>query len=338
MVGVGEAAARGKLPNSGTMRRLRSAAAGAPLEPEIYLVEGAIAQKRGQAARAVRFLLAARARDPRSPAARYLLADQYLRSGRTGEGLAELAVLTKLMPRAGVQLVPALQQYARAGGPLDPLRRLLRSNPLIEQQLLDSLSRDARNADLVVALGADRAEDIPGQWRANIVDRLLKEGQYRRAFQVWSRLSGVSGEPTATLFDPRFEQAGAPAPFNWSLADGGGGVAEPSDGGLRVLYYGREDLALASQATLLPPGHYRLQAKISGKLPGNGSVQWVVTCLGSGRELLRGPLSSNGSINFEFTVPNACEAQRVTLFGKAGELAQSADFRIGGLQLRRSAG
>lgn len=95
MAQVGEAAAQGQAPPQSAIQRLRQLTRVAPLRADPFLVEGAIAQRDGDIVRAEQLLLEARRRDPRSAAARYLLADLWLRQGRIADGIVEMAILSR---------------------------------------------------------------------------------------------------------------------------------------------------------------------------------------------------------------------------------------------------
>jgi type II secretory pathway component HofQ len=75
MAQVGQSAAQGQPPPQSTMETLRLLSRVAPLRSEPLLVQAAIAHRGGDPSLAERLLLEARRRNPRSAAARYLLAD-----------------------------------------------------------------------------------------------------------------------------------------------------------------------------------------------------------------------------------------------------------------------
>lgn len=337
MAQVGAAAARGATPPPAALGQLETLARGRPLAPEPFLVHGAIALQRGDADRAEALLAQARKRDPRAPAARYLLADLYLRTGRPLPAMAEMSILYRLVPKASGQLAPALAAYAETPGAQKQLEAILDSYPELEPALLRELSADARNTGLVLALaGRTRGRWPQGDWQQLLVETLIKGGDYARARAVWQRLSGVEA-PRAGLFNPGFDASDAPPPFNWQLTADRGGVADASSGGLQVLYYGRADLTLAAQTLLLPPGRYRLGMSLSGEVGDARSLRWTVTCLGSGTRLLELPLptgSGRRPAAGAFAVPaGGCAAQRLELVAEGREFPKEADFRISGLEL-----
>src|SRR5215210_2049870 len=78
MAQVGALAARGQPPSPAIFTRMEEVARKAPLAPEPFLVKGAVARVQGRNDVAERLFAQALARDPRSEAVRYLLADLYL--------------------------------------------------------------------------------------------------------------------------------------------------------------------------------------------------------------------------------------------------------------------
>jgi tetratricopeptide (TPR) repeat protein len=333
MAEVGAAAGRGADPNAETMAKLQRLAAEQPLSWEPFLVQGAIALRKGNVIRAEHLITSARNRAPRSPAARYLLADVYLRTGRPLQAMTEMAVLNRLVPAASVQLAPSLANYARTPGSVPQIRQILESYPELEAPLLAKLSWDPNNADLIMTLASAKRTAGPApDWQRLMLTTLVNNGQYEKAYTLWRKLAGLKGLPSG-FYDPGFAEISAPPPFNWQLAQGAGGVAERSSGSLQVLYFGRDNAELASQVLLLPPGRYRLAMNVSGDIASSNGVSWTVICLPSQRVELKLPAKA-GAISAEFVVPSGeCPAQRVTLGAEAPEIPDGADFRISGLQL-----
>lgn len=341
MVEVGTAAGQRRLPSAVTLHRLERIATMAPLAPEPLLVGAALAQKNGDSDRAERMLRQVRERNPRSIAARYLLADLFIRSGRFPLGVAELAVFSRFVPGAMEPLAPALAHYARTPGTLPQVKRILADYPDLRSPLLNQLATDTRNIDLILALAAPRsAAEQPASWELALVNNLVEEGAYQRAYGLWTRLAGVPAAARGTLFNPHFGRTRAPPPFNWNLASGSDGVADSDGEGLQILYFGRQDLTLASQLMLLPAGRYRLEMTVEGQRIDPGTMAWTVTCLpskqqvfllpivgGSDRRRLAGPFRVGGE---------DCAAQQLELRGFAKEFAQSAKIRVTGLRLTRS--
>lgn len=342
MVQIGQAAALGQLPSEPTMGQIRRLAYRAPIEPEPFLVQAALAQKRGEAARAEQLLLQARSRDPRSPAARYLLADHYIRRGDIVAGLREMSVMTRFVKGSADQLVPGLVAYAATPGAVPKLRQIVSDSPDLEPALLSALASDADNADLVLAIAGPStpAGGSAGQWRPKLLNSLVEQGNYDKAYSIWARFAGVK-TPASGLFRPDFTPSDALPPFNWTLAQAGG-LAEPSPrGGLHVIHYGRKETVLASQLLLLDPGRYELAMAVTGDVGADGQLRWRIRCLPSGRLAAEIPLTRSNAqkAGAQFVVPaSGCGAQRIALAGARMDIPRSSDASISPLRLSRAGG
>jgi hypothetical protein len=340
MAEIGARAARGQTPLAETMRQVEVIANKAPLAAEPFLVEGAMAQIEGRPEHAEQLFLAARMRDPRSAAARYFLADRYLRTMRVAPALEEIAALSRLYIDARAQFGPALATFAKMPGGVSQLRRFFRTSPELEPFVLADLAKDARNADLVLALWGRRPVDpkaLPPEWQGILIRKLIEQGQYAKAYAIWRRLAGVE-RGAGTIFNPGFRKLPAPPPFNWELT-GTGGVVEPTAGDrLQVIYYGRQDAVLAEQLLMLAPGRYELGMEISGPLGDEGEIGWTLSCMPRTDAIFQLPVTRKGRLTGKFTVPQNCPVQRLRLTALPGPFPQSQEFTIGGLTLTRESG
>ena len=141
-----------------------------------------------------------------------------------------------------------------------------------------------------------------------------------------------------TLFNPGFAKSTVPPPFNWNFATAGG-VVEPAGGNrLQVIYFGRDEAALAGQLLLLAPGRYRLSMDISDPPGEGGEIAWSLTCVPGKDALFRLPIERKGPLAVGFTVPQGCAAQRLELSGTPGDFPQSQDFSIGKFSLTEAVG
>jgi len=334
MEDVGKAAGANQTPGERTMADVHRLATERPLAWEPFLIQGAIALKSGDYARAEPLIRSARQRAPRSPAARFLLAESYLETDRPVEAMTEMAVLNRLVPAASAQLAPALAEYARSPGAIPRIRTILTSYPELETPLLAKLSWDPKNTDLILALATTSpTTGPPPDWQRLLLTTLVNDGQYDRAYAIWRKFSGAP-DLRGGFYNPTFADKAAPAPFNWEFAQGAGGVAEAGENGLQVLYFGRDSVALATQVLILPPGRYRLQVTASGNIASDSGIGWRAVCLPSQRSVLTLPLRS-GAVSGEFEVPVDCGAQRIMLAADAPDVPQSADFRVSDLELTR---
>lgn len=335
LVEVAEAAGGGEPVPPQTIRRLNRLSEISPLSPEPFLVAGATAVREGDYPRAERLLLHARTRAARSAAARYLLADLYLRQNRIGPALAELAVIRRLVPALSGTLAPALAQYiARTGGG-EEVRRVLREDPQLEDLLLTELAADHRNARTILELARPyrRVEPIPG-WHQRLVASLVEAGDYGAAYALWRRYASP-GDAEADLAS--FQRSSSPSPFAWTFAENSAGSANADGNGLQIFFTGRENVTLASRLVLLPPGSYLLSMTVRGRAPAEAAVGWSVTCMPEKRQVAYLAIAAAGQLARKFDVPSDCSAQRLELIGLGQTFPTTAEFTILEFQLKRLA-
>src|SRR5436190_15749151 len=173
---VGQTAAAGKPVGKAEVDRLLAASTKAPLAPEPFLVRGVWAQTEGKEAVAARALLEARRRDPRSVAARYFLADHYLKTGQTRLGLGEISTLARLVPQSLSRIAPYLAAYARSPGTAPEVKDMLRRHPDLEPWLLEALSGDPSNYRLAMSLWSGRGGDSASAWQRRLLNSLVAAG------------------------------------------------------------------------------------------------------------------------------------------------------------------
>jgi hypothetical protein len=336
LIEIAEAARGGRQVSAETLARIYAASRKAPLSPDPFLVRGVQAQMNRDLGLAERAFQAARLRDPRSLPARYFLADLYLRNGDARRGLPEIAVLARLVPQGASKVAPYVASYAqnRANWPI--LRDLFRDEPALEDASLMALAEDPKNADTVLALAHPERRNAATPWLSILVDRLTKAGDFRRARQIWSDVSGARLAPGALVFDPGFTQADAPPPFNWALTSSTVGLAERQQGrGLHVMFYGQQDGVLASQLLVLPPGRYRLSTNAPNAPEGASALRWTLVCARDSSTLASVPLDQAMARGWQFQVPPSCAAQRLELFGTSSDVARQTDLTIRSIELTR---
>ena len=332
LLDVASAAAHGRAVPAATRADVRRIARRAPLSPNPFLIEAAIAATKNKGAAAEQLLLAARKRDPRSRATRFLLADRYLRTNRVTAALVEMHVLVGLHGRGGEPFFPMLVAYARTPGSARYLKPFFKQYPRIESAVLSMLAVDARNADLVLSLASGQKPEP--DWRGPLVSALVAAGDYSKAYAIWRRINGLQSPPG--LFNPSFAETAAPGPFDWHFPQTPEGIAEP-DGkaGLDVLYYGRAQAVLASQLLLLDAGRYELAHRVADASGDAGSLHWVARCADPAAVLGDVPLRVEG-VRLSFHVPAGCKAVWLELQGVPGEAPRSMGLTIQNVSLDRA--
>lgn len=331
MMEVGQAAARGEAVQPFTLQLLHTLSASAPFAPEPFLIRGAVALREGNGEKAEELLVAARIRDPRSGAARYLLSELYLRQGRPGPALVELAVLSRLMPALTAPLAPALADYVKRGGATEQLRDVFRSNEQLEAGVLAELASDFRNTNLILSLAraTASAEKVPA-WQPTLLNSLLKAGEYKTAFALWSKFAAPV-ERTSGL--STFQRLTAPSPFTWLFAQGNAGSADPEGNALRILFTGRENVTFASRVALLPAGRYVLRMRVEGRAPVPEDLSWTVACLPGGGRIAALPIVRAGPASVSFQISPACRAQKFELKGAGQTFPEQAELSITDFQV-----
>ena len=335
---VGETAVAGRPIDQALVDRLLMASRKAPLAPEPFLVRGVEAQLAGDQSLALQAFLAARQRNPRAVAARYFLADHYLRAGQTGLGLAEISALARLVPQSLTNVAPYLAAYVRSPGAAPQVKAVLAQQPQLEPVLLNALAADAANLKLMLYLWSGRSSGEAKPWQGRVLNQLIEAGRYGDAREAWARFTGISASEDR-LFDAEFSGQALP-PFGWTFASGPAGVAEPERGGrLHVLFYGHDDTVLAGELLTLPPGRYRLSMQIHEPSPGSNSLAWTVHCPPRPDPIASIRLDRSGAASTSFSVPvGSCPAQRLELGGIAPEIPAQADVSISQLKLLPEAG
>jgi hypothetical protein len=133
-----------------------------------------------------------------------------------------------------------------------------------------------------------------------------------------------------------------PPPFGWTLTSGADGTAEPADpAGLQIMYYGRNDVVLATQLMTLSGGTYRLSLRASGGAEQNGdTLAWTVTCAAARTPLARLPFRGSGdrALSMTFLVPAGCPAQTLALNAISPEFPGTSTVKLGALRLEKVGG
>lgn len=332
MSAIGFASGRGEAPPDDVLDYARAVARQDPLAPEPLTIAGTSALARGDYVKADGLLTEALRRDPRKLAPHYLLADLSLRSGDLRRGLSHVSALTKQMGQTLGPVIPALVAFSAQPGSAEAMAPLFNRDPILGAAVLEAMAKERRNADFIIGLWQRTpALQIGNQtrWQTSLVQTLLAAGQFARAKQVWERFVGVSDQ--SLIFNPTFKPVAAPAPFNWTLTSGSAGLAEAVPGGVRFIYYGREDVVLASQTLLLTKGTYALRWKTKGEAD-NLIVR--VACLPKLVQVATVALEKGSTV---FTVPpQDCQAQQLEFRGNLGDVPTTVQPSLTALQLGRT--
>ena len=310
---------------------LRHIVKSAPLEPEPFMLEGAVAQLEGNTPRALQLYRAARLRDPRDTAARLLLADLELRSGQVEAGLSNFVAITRLEPKKVGPVITALAEYARLPGSATEMRRVFKKNPSIGGVVLMELAGNLSNLALVRALNFDDGSDVIAPWEERLIQSALAARDYALAHQLWIDFNRLEAEAGEAPFNPGFEKRPAGPPFNWVPEIGNAGVAEfRPGGGLSIVHFGREPMIMVRQLLLLRPGKYAIATQLE-RTAEPGRLEWRVKCASSDLP----PTIGIGVPRGTFEAVSSCQAYWLELHALAGETVSQFEGTLTRAELRR---
>jgi len=333
MTKIARSARQAATVDSGTIRQIVEVERIAPLRPEPFLVRGVQAQLSGDGALAEKAFGEAKWRQGRSLPARYFLAQRYFERRDDRRGLAEVAVLSRLIPNAVDSLAPYVATYARDRANWPQLQSMFADGSSLADATLSQLARDPNATGTVVALAGPPRSSVPN-WLPVMLNTLVDAKQYERARQLWADRFGL-GPQTGLLYDPDFTRPGPIAPFNWLLAPSAAGLAERQPGGgMHVIFYGQQDGVLAGQLLLLKPGSYRFAVQANGSATNSDSLNWRLTCAPTNAPIATASLDEAIS-GWRFEIPENCPAQRLEFGGTVSDLPQQAEVRIRRVELRQ---
>lgn len=186
---------------------------------------------------------------------------------------------------------------------------------------------------------------IPPEAQAGVVNALFAGGAFDEAWAFYKNIQPGAVRAASRNADFRVQPEAA-SPFDWKTASDNSGmtasILNSADGG--VLDFSSPATvggAIAEQAQVLPPGHYRLAGAAQG-LSGNATLApyWQLACV-DGRELGRVPMivgaDGKGTFDGGIEVPSTCRAQVLRLVirpvsdtgGVTGQITLAALSSIG---------
>jgi hypothetical protein len=217
----------------------------------------------------------------------------------------------------------ATQDAARA---MPEIAALVDARPPWRQSYLDSLYANVEGlqvaANLAVLLQRGRAP-LTNQELSQLYMHLLDKGQVEAVRTVRAQLNRPAVAPVS---NGGFDDAEAPQPFQWRLAQEAGAVVEivpddvrPADPALRIDYDGYSTVRFAEQLLFLAPGRYRLSAEARAEAGEPAErLAWSVTCSPHDLRILATPAVGRSAavwspVSAEFTVPQGCPGQWLRL-------------------------
>lgn len=307
----------------------RRVLANSPLRGQAFRILAQVAERRGDAAQALRLYQIASRRAPRDLPSRAWLAQHYLQQGQYPAALAQIDSLLRMSPTRAAAINPVLVQMAQEPAFADALAHMLAGNPPWRDGTLAALrhpkiGNPEAAGRIMQALQAQGglSQDEYDRW----LDSLMAQGRWGEAYARWA--SGVP-KPDGRLpllYNGDFRQPPSNAGFDWRVKRVPGVLLDfVPDAGIRgqAAYLNFLDRRVPegglSQPLLLGPGHYRLGFRARATaLRSEMGLQWQVVCAGSGTVLARSdPLQGNmgwTGFQMEFSVPpTGCPGQWLRL-------------------------
>ena len=323
-----------------------------PLASGPFAILAIEAAERNDNSRAIALLEAGRRRNPRDRLVRMLLLEQYALKGDYVKATEELAAFYRIVPDAGVALVDTMTKIALEPNGFRPLARAMHGERALGPLLANLVKVGAPlETILTLARGAPESDD-PEQtvWRKLLLQRLVGEGRYAEARRLWGDFANLpAAARNRPLFNPGLSPSPALEPFNWGFAgETIGAVDLMGRGTASVVYFGRETGPLLTQLLTLAPGRYRFRyAAESGRSAEGDALIWRIRCATPGSAAAGNPLAENPvradkagkrASTMQFTVPQACPAQWLSLNGVSTEFPTSRNVEISGLTLVQDQG
>ena len=321
-----------------------------PIAYEPVFIAARAAEGSGRLADAVKLMEEVRRRRPSFSTGRLLLMGYYGRLGRYGDAFREADVAMRLSPEAQKHIIPVVAGMLPHAEARRGLARTLAGNPPWREDFLTTAKKTARPehaADLLQEVRKLRPPHGSALEAGLFVESLVRVGRYGEARAAWASLLPPADRNRAGLvFDGDFAGSKAPAPFNWSFGSspaGRGEVAratgsEPAQ--LVVSHFGGQPTVLAEQTLVLTPGRYLLTVDAKGDRPEiSGEIVWRIACLEGTADLgalrLQRFRSAFVRERLDFSVPAGCGAQKLTVTGVPGDLAEAVTASFARVRIAR---
>ncbi len=315
-------------------RRSQSFLAKAPLEEEPFVIAGANLDPDQEIERSESLLRIAVRRNPRSREARLLLLDRLARRGDVTGAVAQVEVLTRLLPSEGrAMMSDALVALVNEPSLRRETLAAIEGNTT-KLEMLRALSRNGANASVLLesieTLGQLDLGERRDDFVASLVNPLLRAGDWQGALRVWTYFNPTASAGDDLVLDPQFAGEFGP-PFGWEVRSNSNGYARLGDRGLEGEFYGRSNTELARQVLFLDPGDYSLT--IRSETLGEG-IRLLVACPQEGT-ILEEPLDDR-SKTMQFSLTGDCPAPALRILGRASDPPRASAFAISEIELERA--
>jgi hypothetical protein len=330
----------------------RQAIASGPLNPEAYRLFAETVQDLNHRRALMKEALR---RSRREPAALLWLMSDAANKREYDAALGYAGLMLQSYPESGKYLIKYIWVITSDPHGLDAVSRSLANKPGWRKQVFEDIPYQMIGTSIPLALMAalkrQDAPPSPSELRPYL-DRLVGEDRLDYAFNVWLQfLPPVEAGDLKLLTNGNFERVPSGSPFDWRIAPGVNATADlsPRSGGRQGAFKvtfgtGRVRFPELSQILLLPPGRYRFEGKLSGRLLGERGLRWQLSCAsGTRRFIAETEMLFDGSpqwdvFGLEAEIPHLkeCKGQLLRLYHDARSASEefiSGEISFSGLQI-----
>lgn len=253
-------------------------------------------------------------------------------------------------------VAPIIAQVLTTPAAADEVVKILGAAPAWRQAFFRFLNGHAKEteklASLLLALRGTPHPPTQVEVDGGITS-LVRNKKFELAYYTWLQfLPPVKLEEAKLLFNSDFRFEPTPSPFDWSMRQGDGVVAEITTERAQqertVLSIdfggGGVNFRPIAQTIILAPGRYHLSVRAKGLLDGSRGLQWQVACLVplpkvvGETPMLLGAHPQWDVLTSRFEVQSECKAQTVSLIHAArspSETLLSGSVAFADLELKR---
>lgn len=271
-------------------------------------------------------------RDARNLSARLFLVDQAMLDQNWDEAFAAFGRAYELWPTEAPEMRDMLYQSLTDTTWSEAFIARLERKEVWTQTFVQRLPIDSVKFETIVELHRP-LEDLHQALLSKLQRRDMSE-----AHIAWAALRPNEAMVSEIgLIDPTFEGSTTLKPFNWDF-DSNHAEIDVQNSGLYVEYRGRGQPTFASQSVFLPAGTYGFASRLS-ETPSEpaGDIVWLLRCSES-RDVRMSvsvfdPVFGGDTGEVEFTVPETCPYQDLSLVGRPGTFTRRYRLVVDHIQI-----
>jgi hypothetical protein len=326
-----------------------------PLNPRAFELLGAIEASRSAPA-ADTFMQAAVDRSRRTPAAHYWLIRRKLAQGDQRGAVALADTLLRIRPSEMPIVAPLIAQVLTTPAAAEQVVKILGTAPAWRRAFFRFLNDHEKDPEILASLllALKGTPHPPAQIEIDGgVTSLVRNKKFELAYYTWLQfLPPDKLKEAKLLFNGNFLFEPTPSPFDWSMRQGDGVVAEitteraQQERKVLSIDFGGGDVNLRpiAQTIILAPGRYYLSVRAKGLLNGSRGLQWEVACLVPALKVIGetpmflGAHPQWDTLSSRFEVPPECKGQTISLIHaarSASETLLSGSVAFADLELKR---